>query len=68
MAKLNEIANESGRSGKRDFRQRALVIAGDTLTRIEASSKMKESFLLVSDHMSVVIACRVSPKQKGDLV
>ena len=29
---------------------------------------MKEDFLKVTDWMDVVLACRVSPKQKGDIV
>ena len=29
---------------------------------------MKQSFLTLTDQMDVVIACRVSPKQKGDIV
>lgn len=46
----------------------ALVIAGEALTKVQENAELKELFLTVTDRMDVVIACRVSPKQKGDIV
>lgn len=46
----------------------ALVIAGEALTKVQENVELKELFLTVTDRMDVVIACRVSPKQKGDIV
>ena len=35
---------------------------------IDASDQLREVFLKCSDHADVVLACRVSPKQKADIV
>ena len=40
----------------------ALVVAGDTLAKVQESTGLTEKFLEVSPLMEVVIACRVSPK------
>lgn len=44
------------------------MIAGEALTYVQEHDDLKEIFLNVADSMDVVIACRVSPKQKGDIV
>ena len=47
----------------------AVIIAGEALTKIqEDSESLKAAFLETTDWMDVVLACRVSPKQKGDIV
>lgn len=46
----------------------ALIVAGETLIRIQHSEKLRENFLNLAEKSSVVLACRVSPKQKADLV
>ena len=46
----------------------ALILAGDSMTRMESLPDLLELFLDISDKMDVVIACRASPKQKGDIV
>lgn len=46
----------------------ALIIAGEALTQVQESNYLKDDFLKVTDWMDVVVACRVSPKQKGDIV
>ena len=47
----------------------ALVLAGDqTLIMIETDLEVKKRILDISDKMDVVLACRVSPKQKADIV
>lgn len=45
-----------------------MIIAGDALTKVQESATCKSEFLRVTDWMDVVLACRVSPKQKGDIV
>lgn len=46
----------------------ALIIAGESLNLIAEDGELLELFLHITDYMDVVIACRVSPKQKGDIV
>ena len=48
--------------------KKALIVAGEVLTKISDSIELKESFMKITDKMDVVIACRVTPKQKGDIV
>ena len=38
------------------------------MTKVQDTQDLKEALLSVTDWMDVVIACRVSPKQKGDVV
>jgi phospholipid-transporting ATPase len=45
-----------------------LIVAGDSLLKITAKDHVKEEFLKMSDKVQVVIACRVSPKQKAEVV
>jgi phospholipid-transporting ATPase len=45
-----------------------LIVAGEALTKYQDSKELKDAFLKVTDDMDVVIACRVTPKQKGDIV
>lgn len=46
----------------------ALILSGYTLTGINASKKLLDAFLEGSDNVDVVLACRVSPKQKAEIV
>lgn len=46
----------------------ALIVSGESLLHIMASKEIKEQFLEVSIKCDVVLACRVSPKQKADIV
>ena len=46
----------------------AIVVAGHTLLLIGAYPEIKEVFLTITDKVDVVLACRVSPKQKADIV
>jgi phospholipid-transporting ATPase len=48
--------------------KQALIVAGSSLLIIEQSTELKEIFLAISDKVDVVLACRVSPKQKADIV
>jgi len=42
--------------------QKALIVAGDALTTIQRSEKLQQKMLEITDSVSVVVACRVSPK------
>jgi magnesium-transporting ATPase (P-type) len=42
--------------------KKALIIAGASLVAIDNEPFLKEAFLQISDHVDVVLACRVSPK------
>lgn len=43
-------------------------MSGDSLTKIFFQEFIKTKFLELSDKVDVVLACRVSPKQKADIV
>jgi|LauGreDrversion4_2_1035121.scaffolds.fasta_scaffold107046_3 magnesium-transporting ATPase (P-type) len=45
-----------------------LIMSGDALTVIFSNKELIESLLEVVGGYEVVIACRVSPKQKADIV
>jgi P-type E1-E2 ATPase len=45
-----------------------MIVAGKSLVAIDADDDLRETFLSISDKMDVVLACRVSPKQKADIV
>ena len=49
-------------------RKQAIVVAGASLTIIDGDDVLREIFLEASDNADVVLACRVSPKQKADIV
>lgn len=67
--KLGELAmSQSLKSNNVSVKKQALVIAGAALAVIDAHDPLKEKFLQVSDRVEVVLACRVSPKQKADIV
>jgi phospholipid-transporting ATPase len=46
----------------------ALILSGDSLTKINSDPKLLKLLLEVADSVSVVVACRVSPIQKGEIV
>ena len=46
---------------------KALVISGDSLIKVTYSSNLKE-LIKLADSCKVVLACRVSPQQKADIV
>jgi magnesium-transporting ATPase (P-type) len=49
-------------------RENAVVVAGDSLIKITKNERVKEEFLGLALAAKVVIACRVSPKQKAEIV
>lgn len=50
------------------MKKQAIIIAGASLLVIDANDELRELFLGASDNADVVLACRVSPKQKADIV
>lgn len=54
-------------SGKNSNKQ-AIIVAGASLVAIDNNQTLKDKFLAMSDNVDVVLACRVSPKQKADIV
>ena len=49
-------------------RKQAIIVAGHSLVSIDSNDTLKELFLKASDNSDVILACRVSPKQKADIV
>lgn len=45
-----------------------MIVAGESLSVIFGNDPLKAKFLELSDLVDVVLACRVSPKQKADIV
>lgn len=43
-------------------------MAGASLVTIDSNDLLRSAFLTASDFSDVVLACRVSPKQKADIV
>lgn len=50
------------------FAKSALIISGDALTVIETRPELTKLLIEVTDKINVVMACRVSPSQKGQIV
>ena len=49
-------------------RDNSVVVSGESLLRIARNERVMEEFLELVEHASVVLACRVSPKQKAEIV
>ena len=43
-------------------------MAGDSLLKITRNENIKNDFLELTDNAAVVLCCRVSPKQKAEIV
>jgi phospholipid-transporting ATPase len=50
------------------LRTSATVVSGDSLFKIMTSDRITKQFLKLACSSSVLIACRMSPKQKADIV
>ena len=46
----------------------ALIVGGDSLLKIFSNAKLQERFVKLVELAVVVLACRVSPKQKAEIV
>lgn len=49
-------------------RDNAVIIAGETLAVIQADEDLVKEFIDLCEGANVVLACRVSPKQKAEIV
>ena len=49
-------------------RDNAVVVSGESLIKITHNERLKEEFLELALAAKVVVACRVSPKQKAEIV
>ena len=52
----------------RQARDNAVVVAGETLAIIQEDDAMVNDFMDLCEGANVVLACRVSPKQKAEIV
>lgn len=69
QSELQQCLYEMSTKAQKSSRSRqALVVAGASLIIIDSNNELRELFLQVSDQVDVVLACRVSPKQKADVV
>ena len=66
MREVKECINKPHHHNK--IEKHAIVIAGASLVAIDHDNQLRELFLESSDKADVVLACRVSPKQKADIV
>ena len=49
-------------------KKQAIIVAGASLLKIDSDVELRELFLKAATRVDVVLACRVSPKQKADVV
>jgi len=49
-------------------RDNAVVVAGETLSTIQGDESLIKEFIDLCEGANVVLACRVSPKQKAEIV
>ena len=50
------------------LRSSATIVAGESLFKIMNNDRIKHQFIKLACSSSVLIACRMSPKQKADIV
>ena len=65
---VNQIANFIKEYKNNKNNQHALIVSGDSLVKITSHEKVWNKFMALADKMNVVIAWRVSPKQKSEIV
>eukprot|EP00347_Sterkiella_histriomuscorum_P010576 403375747 len=63
---LNE--NQSKVGNQTQQRKIALILSGEALALINSQEEGREKLLEICDKVSVVLACRVTPKQKSEIV
>jgi phospholipid-transporting ATPase len=65
LQKLKEVIETSSASALSNL---ALIITGDALLSVVEDKKMEVMFIQISRKVQTVIGCRVSPKQKAEIV
>lgn len=68
LAKKLKQVDKDVNSHENIGKKQAIVIAGDTLVVLASNVELLDTFLNASDKVDVVLACRVSPQQKADIV
>ena len=63
IAKLRQRQLQS-----KKVRQNGVIVTGECLMRIFLRPEIKEKFVELCENADVVLACRVSPKQKAEVV
>lgn len=68
--KIGQELNDALAKQKISYKVRAnaVIIAGETLSHIQADEDLQKDFLDLCERANVVLACRVSPKQKAEVV
>jgi phospholipid-transporting ATPase len=49
-------------------RENAVIVSGESLLKITRNETVRNDFLELADEAAVVLCCRVSPKQKAEIV
>ena len=65
---IDQIADSHRDYLKSRVTSHALIVAGDSLLKITNKKQVTDEFMRLAEKMKVVIACRVSPKQKAEIV
>jgi len=65
--KLKDVQKEIDEPEYKNVKK-AVIVAGASLVTIDGDKNLLDMFLSASDNVDVVLACRVSPKQKADIV
>ena len=64
-----EIVEALGnQSMTKQARDNAVIVAGETLATIQEDDDLVKEFIDLCEGANVVLACRVSPKQKAEIV
>ena len=59
---------ENSQNLRIDTRKMGLIVSVNALTKIFGTEKIMKKFISLSQKAEVVLACRVSPKQKAEIV
>ena len=65
---MKNLRNANQKISRNKGTKQAIIVAGHSLVSIDSDTEIREQFLKASDNVDVVLACRVSPKQKADIV
>lgn len=68
LAKSQTSINVNSFMSQEERKKQAVIVAGASLVEIASDTKLRNLFLEITDNVDVVLACRVSPKQKADIV
>ena len=49
-------------------RDNAVIVSGEALLKITRNETVRNDFLELAEEASVILCCRVSPKQKAEIV